>query len=282
MTKPTLFIPAFLLLVSACFGQDTIRVETSIYYTSKKEPNRGKYFASGVKYAREDIVFSETHKRIDYCYYYDNERNCYGTNYQLTSDTTLDMDGEIWNYRKQGDQYFVERYFNGTYECGFTKSLIPFETLGRFTTTTADKIDTLWTTDYSADNPSSPYDKPLWIFHKTKIKGKIYDQDKIDEPPAFLNGDPLKTIYLNRTDGCLSEPYYFIRELKFVITKEGNIVNIEQSLGNFDLDYCPYYVMDLMRYLLQSGQLKPGKLKGQNVNVLWTLKVEMNSEAGEK
>jgi hypothetical protein len=278
MAKVTLFITIFLLSVAACFGQDTIRVETSTHYTSDKEPNKGKGFASSVKYARQDIVYSDTYKRIEYCYYYDNERHCYGTNYLLVSDTTLDIDGAIWNYRKQGDKYSVGRYFNGTYECGFTKSLIPFETVGLFTTTTADKIDTLWTTDYSADKPSRPYDKPLWTFHKATVKGKIYAQDKIDEPPTLLNGDSLRTIYLNRTDGCIGEPYYYVKELKFVVKKEGRIVNIEQSVGNIDLDFCPYYVMDLIRYVLQLGQTKPAKLNGQNVNVQWTLKVEMNNK----
>jgi hypothetical protein len=280
MLKLTLFIITFFLSVASCFGQDTIRVETSTYYTSDKEPKRGKHFASRVKYAREDIVFSDTHKRIDYCYYYDNKRQCYGTTYQITSDTTLDIDGAVWHYKNQGDKYFLERYFNGTYECGSAKLLIPLETVGLFTTTTADKIDILWTTDYAADKPSQPYDKPLWTFHKTKIKGKIYAKDKIDEQPTFMNGDTLKTIFLNRKDGCISEPYYYVSALKFVITKEGRIVNIEQSIGNIDLDYCPSYVMDLIRYLLQSGQIKPAKVKGQNVNVQWTLKVEMDDKSG--
>lgn len=282
MTKITLFITTILLLVATCFGQDTIRVETSVYYTSDKEPYRGKEFAFRVKYAREDIVFSDTHKRIEYCYYYNNERYCYGTTYQLISDTTLDIDGEIWNYRKEGDMFVVERSFNGTYENGLTKSLIPFETIGLFTTTTADNIDTLWTTDYSADKPSQPYDKPVWTFFKTKVYGKIYDRDKIDQPPTLLNGDTLRTIYLTRNDYCLSEPYYFVRELKFLITKEGRIVNIEQNFGNIDMDWCPYYVMDLIRYLIQYGKINPAKVKGQNVNVFWTLKVVMNVETGQK
>jgi len=282
MTKFTLFITTFFLTVATCLGQDTIRVEASTHYTSDKEPNRGKEFASRVKYSREDIVFSDTHKRIEYCYYYDNERHCYGTDYRLTSDIALDINGVIWNYKKQGDKYFVERYFNGTYECGFAKSLVPLETVGLFTTTTKDKIDTLWTTDYSADKPSRPYDRPEWTFHKSKVKGKIFAQDKIDQPPTLLNGDTLKTIFLNRKDFCLSEPYYIVREMKFVVTEEGKIVNIEQSVGNIDMDWCPYYVMDLMRYLLQLGQIKPAKINEQNVNVLWTLKVVMNEETGKK
>ncbi len=282
MMKLTASIAIFFITVASCFGQDTVKVEKSIYYTSNKEPIRGKAFASKAKYARENIVFSNTHKRIEYCYYYDNERHCYGTNYQLTSDTTVAIDDEIWNYKKQGDQYFMERYFNGTYESGIATSLIPFEIAGPFTTTTADKMDTLWTTDYSKDKPSQPYDKPLWTFHKTRLTGKIYTPDKIDEPPTLLNGDSLGTIYLGRADGCLSEPYYFVKEITFIVTKEGRIVNIEQAFGNIDLDFCPYYVMDLMRYLLQLKQIKPARVKGQEVAVQWTLKVEMHDKPGQK
>jgi hypothetical protein len=226
-------------------------------------------------------VFSKTHKRIDYCYYYDNERECYGTDYQLIGDTALVIDEVVWHYTKQNGKYFLERYFDGTYESGMAKSLIPLKMIGLFTTTTADKIDTLWTTDYSKNEPSNPYDKPLWTFYKTQVKDKIYTQDSIDEPPTLMNGDTLKTIHLARKDGCFGEPLYFVTELQFVVTQEGRIVNIEQSMGNIDLDYCPYYIMDLMRYMLQYEQIKPAKVEGKNVNVLWHIEVVMNDEAGK-
>jgi hypothetical protein len=267
-------------------GPDTIKVEPSIYYTSDKEPFQGKDFASRVRYAREDIIFSETHKRIEYCYYYDNKRECGGTDYQITNDSTLkidnsplgidstsDVDKEIWNYKKRGEKYFIERYFNGTYVSGFAKSLIPLEIIGLSTTMTADKIDTLWAIDYSKCKPSQSYDS-IWIFHTTKVKGKIFAQDKVDEIPTLLNGDPLKIVYLHRTNICVSEPPPMrVEELKFVISKEGRFVNIKQSIGDIDKYGCPDYALDLIRSVLQLGKIKPAKVKGQNVNVEWTLKV---------
>ncbi len=280
--KPILSLAIFLLSVSPCFGQDTVKVEPSIHYTRAKDPIRGKAFAAKVRYAREDIVFSDTHQRIEYCYYYDGERHCHGINYRLTGDSTLDMDGETWHFSRQGDRYLLERSFQGTYESGLAQSLIPLATAGRFTTTTADRIDTLWTTDYAADQPANPYDSPRWQFHRTKIAGKIYTPDEIDTPPTLANGDTLKAIHLNRSDGCFSEPYYQVRELKFVVTQAGRIVNIEQSIGNLDLDSCPYYFMDLIRYLCQAGPLNPAKANGQPVPVLWTLPVIMDTEAGQK
>ncbi|HYV95233.1 MAG TPA: hypothetical protein VE978_25890 [Chitinophagales bacterium] len=259
-------------------GQDTIRLDKSVHYSSSTEPYRSKYFASCAKYAREVIVFSDTHKRIEYCYYYDNERFCFGKTYKLTDDSVLDMDEEKWVYKKQGDKYFVNRFFKGTYESGYAISLMPFETTGIFTTTTSDKIDTLWTTDYSADHQDNPYDHPKYEFHKTRVSGKIYDAKKIDELPAFLNGDSIKEISLRRTDGCIGEPFYYVRTMTFVITKEGRIVNIEQDYGNFDLDFCPYYVMDLIRLIYQLSPVKPAKVKGESVNVRWIVKVNMNDD----
>jgi hypothetical protein len=278
MIRLTVFILYIFPTVINCVCQDTIKFEPSVYYTKITEPYRGKDFASRVKYAREDIVFSEKHKRIEYCYYYDDERHCHGTDYILKSDSTLDIDGETWNFKKQGGKYFVESYHNSTYTNGFTNSLIPFEAFGIFTIMTADKIDTLWTRNYSTNIPSY---EGIWTFYKTEIKDKIYTQGQIDESPTLLNGDTLKTIYLKRMSVCISEPGYYVKELKFIITKEGRVVNIEPSIAFIDLDRCPYYFMELITYLAQLGPFNSAKLNGKNINVEWTLKVLMNDESDD-
>jgi hypothetical protein len=294
MPKFIRLLATFLLAVATCFRQDTlgidpgtddtssntperetalpdtipdtVKVEPGIRYTSDKEPFRGKDFYSRVKYAREDIVFSPTHKRIEYCYYYDNERECYGTTYQITSDTTLDMDGEVWHYRKLGDTYFTEMYTDHTYIHGFAKAPIPFEPAGLFITTTVDKIDTLWMIDYAADYPSL-------ALHKTKVKGTVYAKDQVDQPPTLLNGDTLKTIYLSYGSCVSLPPYPPEDEVTFVVTSEGRIVNIENwSIEHF-FNYCPYPTMNMITHLLQFGKLKPAKRKGRNVDVQWTLKL---------
>jgi hypothetical protein len=273
MSRTGLLILMFFICGIACLGQDTIRVEPSYYYSSDKEPNRGKDFYFRVKYAREDIVYSDTLKRIEYCYYYDNERYSYGKTYHILSDSTFEIDGVVWHYQNQGDRYFVERYFNNLYERGFVKTLMPFETTGTFATMTAEKIDTLWTTDYSTDKPSKPYDRPSRIFHKSNIEGKVYTQNEIDVLPTLLNGDTLTTIHLDAIAGCYSEPLYYLSELQFVITSEGRIVNVEASQGFIDLDFCPEYFMQIVYQIYEKGQFTPAKRKGQNVNVLWKVKV---------
>ncbi len=275
MKKPWITLVLF-LFTGILHGQDTLRPEPAIFYSSKTEPVRGKEFASRVKYSREDIVFSDTKRIIEYCYYYDSERNCFGNSYEILDGSAIKINDELWNYTKQGDKYILYRYFRGTYESGLAKTLIPLETIGSFITTTADKTDTLWETDYSIDNPANPYDHPGYTFHKTQITGKIYDETGVDEIPSFLNGDPFLKIGGKREDEqvCYGEPLVTVSSMSFIITANGRIVNIEQKRGNIDFRYCPYYAMDLVRRIYQLGPVKPAKKKGKNVNVRWTINVE--------
>ena len=161
-------------------------------------------------------------------------------------------------------------------EFGCTKTLIPLLTESVFVTTTADKQDTLWTIDYSEYNPYKPYfSQPKYKFYKTNVTGKIYDRNSIDRFPTFLNGDSIIEIKLPRKVLCISEPYYFLKSLSFVITEKGRIVNIEQDCGNFNWDYCPFYLIDLITKVSQFGIVKPGEIKGKPVNTKWTIKVDM-------
>lgn len=276
MKRFLITISTILFITFLCVGQDTIKYPPSIFYSGKKETIRGKSFASKAKYAREDIIFSKNKKRIEYCYYYDTVRVCYGSTYEIYSDSVLKIDDKSWIYKKRSDKYFLYRFYNGTYESGYAKTLIPLEAIGLFVTTTTDKIDTLWTTDYLFDKPSNPYDHPKYIFNKSRVAGKIYDSDQIDDKPTFINGDTISVIKLKREVGCFCEPLFFIRSLSFIITKNGRIVNIEQNSGNFDSDFCPYYMLDLIRSICQLGILKPAKVKGENVNVKWVVKVDMD------
>ncbi len=268
-----LLVCTFFLSMLNSAGQDTVKVEPSIFYTSEKEPQRGKDFASRVKYAREDIIYSDKHRRIEYCYYYDNDRHCYGNTYNITSDSTIQVDENTWKYTLVGSNYFMEQYFEGTYISGYANSLIPLTFVGTRTTATSDKIDTLWSVNF--DNSRSRRGIEL---HKTNFYEKVFNSYEVDTPPSLLNGDSLAIIHLERTDVCISSPRYFVNEIQFVVTKSGRIVNIEQSIGNIDIKHCPEYVLDLMRYLVRLGPLRPATVKGKNVDVLWKLKVDMNEE----
>lgn len=271
----TIIFLTSLLSITDSIGQDTFRVEPSFHYSRVEEQLQGKNFAFSVKYAREDIVYHDNRKRIEYCYYLDNERHCFGQDYSISNDSTLHIDGHAWQYEKRGTQYFLERYDHATYECGMAVSLIPMVSAGLFSTYTLDKLDVLWTTDYSSDNPAKPYDSPSWGFPKSKVKEKIYKPSKVDELPTLSDGSPLDTIFLPRTDGCYGEPNYFVDQLNFTVTKTGRIVNIEQGVGNLDIQTCPYYMMDLIKHLLQKCPLKPATRHGQAVHVQWSVHVVM-------
>ncbi len=86
MNTLLLSIAPLFLSVAACFGQDTLKVEPSRFYSSVHEPFQGKDFAFSVQRSREDIVFSDSHQRIEYCYYYDTRGICFGTTVFLGSE----------------------------------------------------------------------------------------------------------------------------------------------------------------------------------------------------
>ena len=114
--KVTLIILTFLLISLKSRAQDTIRIEPSIRFTSAEYPNRSKGFAINAKYAREDIVYSTTKKKIEYCYYYDSLRICHGDTYEIISDSILKTDNRTWIFKKQNDKFIIFSRDSGNYE----------------------------------------------------------------------------------------------------------------------------------------------------------------------
>lgn len=272
-TMKNICIAIALLQVIACLpcsSQDTVKVDPSIFYSSKTHPDRGKMFAATVKYGREDIIYSENKRTIDYCYYYDNERVCHGYSYEIIGDSVLKINDAVWNYKKQGDSYFLSRFFRDTYESGLASNLIPLTTAGTFITTTPGKSDTLWTTDYTAQDPSSPYSHPRFTLYRSPVKGKVYPARKVDEVPTFLNGDTIRAIRIKRSnDVCYGEHLVSRRNISLVITADGRIVNIKPE---YEWS-CPYYMLDVARHLSQLGRVNPARKDGKSVHVKWVIQV---------
>jgi hypothetical protein len=268
-------------------AQDTIRIEPPHHYSSAEYPHRGMQFASMVKYAREDIIFLSTHKRIEYCYYYDTERVCYGNDYWLTGDSTLHIsmgkeqwENEHWVYKKQNDStYKVHRLENNIYETGTVRKLIPFERAGRFVTMNESGTDTLWIADYGLEHQRSLFNNPRFSIPETAIAGEVFLPGQVDVPPRLMNGD---TIQLTGQMGvvfpgfCYNEPYYRVRSISFIVTKEGAIRNIRNMHGkhiHIDLS-CPYYFLKYMVAISALGKLVPAVKDGKNVNCRYTIAVE--------
>ena len=85
----------------------------------------------------------------------------------------------------------------------------------------------------------------------------------------------MPSIYLKRNDVFYGEPLYKVRTMKFIVTKDGRIVHIEQGHGNIVITFCPGYVLELTKYIKRWGILIPARRKGKNVNVAWTVAVDM-------
>lgn len=222
-----LIIVFFLTATIYSFGQDTIKIEPSILYSSKEFPDRSKDFAFKAEFAREDIVFSETKKRIEYCYYYDGERNCFGESYEIINDSIIqiksqftDSISEIWKYKiMEYNNFMVQRRYDVFIETGIVNSLIPFSRIGKFITQVKEGSDTLWVTDYTNYNFQGPYRrKPMYYFPKAKIVGKIYQDTEVDKLPTTPSGDSIFKIMLERKDYCTGEPMTAIRTISFIVT----------------------------------------------------------------
>lgn len=271
------YVPILYFLHSTfcCFGQDTIKLEPSIIYPADIFFSRA--FASSVQHAREDIVFSDTHKRIEYCYYIGAKRNCSGQTYMLEGDSILKIDDQTWFYRKLPTQnYEVYRYFRGTFESGTVTSLIPFTPTGIFTTYTKDKSIVLWTVNYDKwkrQNSLTDFD---YIFQQTEIPHKVYEAKQVDTPPVFADGTPLDTFELSLDATCMryNEPYITFYAIRFIVTATGQIINIEQSHGMTDVSIS-CYMADVIRQVLFLGPVKPATRNGKNVAVKWIVRTKI-------
>lgn len=277
--KDTLFLLIPLLcLCHQATAQDTIRSAPRVQLTPA-EYNNGRVNISTS--AREDIVYSDTSRKIDYCYYYQEKRHCFGDTYTLLpgSKVAIDAEGDpatrqTWHYRQQADgKYVVDRLHEGLYETGIVNDLIPFGQTSIASICPATK-DTLWVVEYPLYYTGRAY--PRYFYPQAKIEGRVYALPEVDTPPLLPDGQPLPVkIQHPRTDGCYNEPLYGVQTLSFIITNTGDIKNIQQAQGNFDINYCPFYIMELMRIICNYGRPQPGMLKGEMVNVRYVVEVGM-------
>ena len=274
--KTRILIIIFLICLAPVYtrAQDTIRLDKKVEY-HKKDNYQGKDFVSKIKYGRELINISDTVKEVDWCYYLNNKRDCYSKIYTLRGDSILLEDNRYdtiqWIYKKvNDDRFLIYRKMKGVIESGYTKTLIPIKKDGLFTTTTYDGKYVLWLTDYSRSE-----NHPNYIYPQVALKSKIYQAKEVEQAPTRINGDSMNIIKLPRRDACLCEPMYSVHTMSFIVTKEGDIVNIKQEFGNFDMNFCPTYILDLMRSIYSMGPLKPAMKNSKPVNVKWKMKVDM-------
>lgn len=260
-------------------SQDTVRIGESYYYSSEEVSglNR-KGFAGDL--GQENIRFSENHIKVEYCYYSDSVRNCYGYHFWINNDSTLIISDslmnqiyESWTFKKvDNGNFYVYRVINGFLESGRVDNLIPLNQIEPFVTTSLDKKDTLWwTNDFTLVNRKWYY--YTTDFNTSEVNGKIYDFNKVDAPPTQLNGDSLSSVEIKEIQHCFSQSRTWINTITCVITKEGEILNIEQALGGIE-DNCSYTMMEINRKIYNWGKVKPAIRNGVPVNVRWFIKID--------
>lgn len=264
-------------LVSNSWAQDTIRHGDRIIYSNEKKYLRSKAFYATVKYAREDIIHSPIKKRVDYCFYMDNERNCWGTNYETPNDSTLwiydNWDTIVWTYRNASHGFQLERQVGSTTISAQADSLIPFQPTIEIAC--GIHADTLWVEDYKMVEFSNRFSKPQFSYPQVTIEGEILKEDQLSTTPTLLNGDSIPVLSLKRTDYCLCEPYIWIQSLKCIVTEKGEIKNIQQHRGNVDVENCPGYFQKLQMELDSWGKLQPGTVDGKPVHSELLIEVDM-------
>ncbi|MBI1306681.1 MAG: hypothetical protein GC181_08715 [Bacteroidetes bacterium] len=266
-------------------SQDTIKTEPSIHYSSAKHPVRGKQFVSGLKYAREDIVFSETKRRVEYCYYYDNERNCHGSDYEFLNDSILLIDNQKWIYYSiDSISWEVKTTINDNKtfrKTGKVLSLVPLTPIDKLYIISSSNPDTMWIENYLSKNHRKHLGSSGGVmvsYPKVQFNSKIYPDTEVDQPPVMPGSDSLPVLRMKRNDYCVSEPVRAIRNLTFVVDTSGYIFNIEMFEGNLDTTSCPYYFQDLMLLLKSFEPFTPGVKNGEKVPTRCYVEVDMMDE----
>ncbi len=276
-------IKIFILLFIGiqCFrvlGQDTLKLEPSIYYSSDTYPVRGKSFASKAEYRLEQISFDNQNKRIEYCYYYDSIRDCIGENYQFIGDSILRIGDssltkqvKLWSYvKKKNNEYLVWRTYEGVTESGYVSRLVPFKKIGVFQTKNNSDL-VLWEIDYTNYNHKSVYSLPKYFFPLKKVKKEEPNLSDVGTYPKLMNGDSLPTeIKVARNGLCYSEPDLLNENMIFTvtITSKGELMNIKPLMN---VEYCPFYLMNIILAINKLGPVSPAILNGKPVNCKYTI-----------
>ncbi len=265
-----------IIFCTLSLAQDTIKMEPSIVYAKAEAPLMTK--GARTKLAREDIIYSKQHRRVEYCYYVEEQRKCWGTDYHILEDSVLVIgENERWNFRRLANgHYFVDRTKDQLYEFGEVQPLMPFIPQTPIFTTALDTKDTLWTSTYHQKKKSLGNWYWTTHFYETHITDQIYDYHQVDHPPTQLNGEPLKNILISSVVPCPSEPMKDISTVALIITKEGKIKNIEQAIGLLSTD-CPYTMQEIIAQVLTWGRVEPARRKGKKVTVRWFISVNNTS-----
>lgn len=265
-----------IIAITACLlclftnAQDTVKPGPSIIYSGKEYPHRGKDFASGVKYALEVITWSPTHRKFEYCYYYDTARIGGGDEYRVLNDSIITVNNVVWQYTKKDSLYFISRQSGQATQSGLVRSIIPFDHVTPLYMISNTDNDTLWYTDYWLDaRKGIPYETVR--LPQNRKTGKLYSLKEADSPPSFATTtleEGLSCLPVHEDDEgyCYGEPYTGMVYLTCTITKDGRIINLFDGSGK-NLPYCDYIIKHYARNFNRITIPNPAKIKGKPVDV---------------
>ncbi|WP_018343435.1 hypothetical protein [Cytophaga aurantiaca] len=274
--KKLLFIFAAIFFINSVSAQDTIKVEPSVYYESTIHQDTRSFYGY-VQYAREDILYFDSLRSIQYCYYMDSVRKCIGSVYQLKPDNVVLIstlqDTVAWMYRKYNDSlYEVNAVIDGFWYSGWASSVMPLQFKGELAAIAADRTDTLWYTTY-AYTSHFPQGNSSYRLNQTPVKGKIYKSKQCDLLPRLQDGSVFAKMNWEVKNLCYNDPYYYVSRTVFVVTAEGRIRNISRA-GNLDLSCSDVYI-DFVKTLYKNLPLMSATRKGKPVNIQWEVLVDM-------
>ncbi|MFZ1632562.1 MAG: hypothetical protein WAT43_01715 [Chitinophagales bacterium] len=277
MYKIVTCILIFLHLAVA--AQDTVMVSKAPTYSLLQFPNYDKHFASIVKYGRTDIRYNPNHVKIEYTYFHDTLKFQKTYEYFIQGDSLLIInqgDSTYWKFRSLKDGNFAVKTSTAKYiTTGKVSTLIPFQYTGLFYHQYKATGDTLYTTTY----PEILYEKNYYYYtnnyYYTYCNEKIYSADQVTTlAQSGINGTLPDTLILERTGGYLSEPITYVRNIQFIVTSEGKIINVQQYFGNENFKIYPYYILELNEILISISPLIPATKNGKPVAMQYILPVK--------
>ncbi len=279
--KPLVLNFVLIILVSKItVAQDTIVYEEPYMYN--KGPNfNSRLFYSINKYGRQDILYSDTNRTIEYCYYLDDKKNCFSEDYTILNDSTLRIitwDTIEWSFRQVRDSlYEIRRYrlYDRTQDSlllsGYARSLIPLRIIGNLYTISDKRIDTLWYQDFSY-YPHVPWGQPHTELYVSMVPKNLIENKSGLTPPKYPTGENFNLFRWKRYGGCYNDPYNIVYSAKMIVTKHGRIVNPRQIHGNLGLG-CNTYE-DFLLHLYKLQPLIPATKNGEPIDVEWEFRVE--------
>jgi len=266
----------FSLLGLSSGAQDTIVVRESIHF---KENQHDKYFFKGFSgdYGREDIIFSDTHHRVEYCYYEDEVRTCFGHDYYLLDDSTLMVNDStsVWHFSKVGaNNYYLTQTTDSVVKSGYAESLMPLVFSSDVFVVSPANGDTLWVEKYSYPKSYRP-DGYLKIEpYFSELDGRFYEYYEVDTPPLLSNGDSIPAIDIEYLRGyCFGEPLVFINLITCIINTSGHVSGVELAFGNIEFSCHPETYAEIVTKLNNLGPFVPAVKNNQPVAVRWFVKI---------